>query len=85
MPLQRRLPKRGFTNIFKKHFALVNLSRWHGFSAEHALQRASDKFARRFAAVEASCRARGAKPEELTLEQLDGFWNDAKAAERRGS
>lgn len=25
MPLQRRLPKRGFTNIFKKHFAIVNL------------------------------------------------------------
>lgn len=25
MPLHRRLPKRGFTNIFKKHFALVNL------------------------------------------------------------
>ena len=25
MPLQRRLPKRGFTNIFKKQFALVNL------------------------------------------------------------
>lgn len=25
MPLNRRLPKRGFTNIFKKHFQLVNL------------------------------------------------------------
>lgn len=25
MPLQRRLPKRGFNNIFKKQFALVNL------------------------------------------------------------
>jgi large subunit ribosomal protein L15 len=25
MPLHRRLPKRGFTNIFKKEFALVNL------------------------------------------------------------
>ena len=25
MPLQRRLPKRGFTNIFKKRFAIVNL------------------------------------------------------------
>lgn len=25
MPLQRRLPKRGFTNIFKKEFQLVNL------------------------------------------------------------
>ena len=25
MPLQRRLPKRGFTNIWKKKFSLVNL------------------------------------------------------------
>ena len=25
MPLHRRLPKRGFTNIFKKQFAIVNL------------------------------------------------------------
>ena len=25
MPLQRRLPKRGFTNIFKKHYALINV------------------------------------------------------------
>jgi large subunit ribosomal protein L15 len=25
MPLHRRLPKRGFTNIFKKEFAVVNL------------------------------------------------------------
>lgn len=27
MPLHRRLPKRGFTNIFKKHYAIVNLNR----------------------------------------------------------
>ncbi len=25
MPLQRRLPKRGFTNIFQKQYAIVNL------------------------------------------------------------
>lgn len=25
MPLHRRLPKRGFTNIFKKQFAIINL------------------------------------------------------------
>lgn len=25
MPLQRRLPKRGFTNIFKKRYAIVNV------------------------------------------------------------
>src|SRR5215469_5303821 len=27
MPLHRRLPKRGFTNIFKKRFAVVNLNK----------------------------------------------------------
>jgi large subunit ribosomal protein L15 len=26
MPLQRRLPKRGFTNIFRKEYSVVNLS-----------------------------------------------------------
>ncbi len=26
MPLQRRLPKRGFTNIFRKEYAILNLS-----------------------------------------------------------
>ena len=26
MPLQRRLPKRGFTNIFQKKFAIVNIA-----------------------------------------------------------
>jgi large subunit ribosomal protein L15 len=33
MPLQRRLPKRGFTNIFKKTYALVNLGALKPFEA----------------------------------------------------
>ncbi len=33
MPLHRRLPKRGFKNIFKKHYALVNLRDLDGFKA----------------------------------------------------
>ncbi len=34
MPLHRRLPKRGFTNIFKKHYALVNLRDLESFGPE---------------------------------------------------
>jgi len=34
MPLQRRVPKRGFTNIFKKHFAIVNLKDLNDFGPE---------------------------------------------------
>ena len=34
MPLHRRLPKRGFTNIFKKHYAVLNLRDLADFDAK---------------------------------------------------
>jgi len=34
MPLHRRLPKRGFTNIFKKRYALVNLGDLADFASD---------------------------------------------------
>ncbi len=34
MPLQRRLPKRGFTNIFRKHYEIVNLGQLAKISGE---------------------------------------------------
>jgi large subunit ribosomal protein L15 len=37
MPLQRRLPKRGFTNIFKKSYDLVNLRSLAELKVEGAL------------------------------------------------
>ena len=39
MPLQRRLPKRGFTNIFKKQYAIVNLSDLARFEAGSKIDR----------------------------------------------
>ncbi len=33
MPLQRRIPKRGFTNIFKKEFSIINVSDLSEFPA----------------------------------------------------
>ena len=33
MPLHRRLPKRGFTNIFRKQYAIVNLKDLEDFEA----------------------------------------------------
>src|SRR6202140_2315727 len=37
MPLHRRLPKRGFTNIFKKYYALVNLKDLENFKPEEKI------------------------------------------------
>jgi len=34
MPLHRRLPKRGFTNIFKKEYAIVNVGQLAGLDGD---------------------------------------------------
>jgi uncharacterized protein YabN with tetrapyrrole methylase and pyrophosphatase domain len=63
--------------------ALVNIARKAGFSSEEALKRANEKFTRRFTFIEAACRAQRRRPEDMTLEELDALWNEAKAEERR--
>lgn len=37
MPMQRRLPKRGFTNIFKKEYDLINIKDLKGFESNSIL------------------------------------------------
>jgi len=37
MPLQRRLPKRGFTNIFKKEYTLVSLSQLDSLESQDVI------------------------------------------------
>lgn len=37
MPMQRRLPKRGFTNIFKKEYDLINIRDLEGFKPNSIL------------------------------------------------
>jgi len=37
MPLHRRLPKRGFTNIFRKQYAVVNLKDLEDFKPEEKI------------------------------------------------
>ena len=37
MPLQRRLPKRGFTNIFKKEYSILNVGDLGSFDSDSVL------------------------------------------------
>jgi large subunit ribosomal protein L15 len=41
MPLQRRLPKRGFNNIFRKEYTIVHVSDLEVFEAGSRVDRAS--------------------------------------------
>ena len=62
-------------------FAAVNVSRFVKVDTEDALNAATDKFIRRFAKVE---ELAGDKPmPEMSLEELDKLWDQAKAMERQ--
>ena len=41
MPLQRRTPKRGFTNIFKKRYAILNVKDLNRFDANSVVDPAA--------------------------------------------
>lgn len=59
-------------------FAVVNYARQLGVNSEVALNRANNKFAKRFRYVEEQVEAKGGDWSKFTLDQLDGFWNEAK-------
>lgn len=60
-------------------FAIVNLTRHLKLDAEELLTGASDKFSRRFRAVEEKVKAQGKVMKECTLEEMDTIWNQVKA------
>ena len=59
-------------------FAVVNLARKLGVDPDHALERANDKFRRRFAAVERLAQQRGLVMGRASLEQVDRLWEEVK-------
>ena len=63
-------------------FVLANLARHLDVDPEEALRKTNAKFTRRFAAIEAALAARGKRPEDSTLEEMDTLWNAAKAQDK---
>jgi len=62
-------------------FAVVNLVRWYKVDAESALRGTNQKFRRRFAYIEKNSRELQKPMQEMTLEEMDGYWNEAKKLE----
>ncbi|ACV21135.1 MazG family protein [Slackia heliotrinireducens DSM 20476] len=63
-------------------FALVNVARWSGFDAEEALRQSNNKFRRRWSFMEGAAWAQGRDIAELTGEELEDLWQQAKRHER---
>jgi tetrapyrrole methylase family protein/MazG family protein len=59
-------------------FAVINVSRFLKINPEMALNRTTEKFIRRFQAIEESEPAKARGLENLSLNEMDNLWNRAK-------
>lgn len=66
-------------------FVVANLGRHLQVDPEAALRRANAKFIRRFGQVEALLKAKGKKPEQSDLAEMDALWEEVKVGESEGS
>ena len=62
-------------------FAVMNVCRLLGLDGEETLHRATDKFIRRFEQMEKNVETAGKKLTEMTLEEMDVYWEMAKTTE----
>lgn len=62
-------------------FSLINVSRLYKINPDNALERTNQKFIRRFGYLEAKAKERGLNLKDMTLAQMDVFWEEAKALE----
>lgn len=62
-------------------FVLANIAKFYQINPEIALGRTNEKFIARFKQIERSVRKEGKELTEMSLEQLDSFWEEAKRKE----
>lgn len=62
-------------------FAVVNLARWYKVDAESALRLTNLKFRKRFAYIEKQAKSNGTRLSEMTLAEMDHWWEQAKEFE----
>ncbi|MDE5839014.1 MAG: nucleoside triphosphate pyrophosphohydrolase [Paramuribaculum sp.] len=60
-------------------FSVINVSRLYGINPENALEKTNKKFIKRFNYIESKAKERGLSLKDMTLEQMDELWNEAKS------
>ena len=62
-------------------FSVINAARLYHLNPENALERANQKFIRRFSYIEQHSIRAGRPLTEMTLEEMDQLWDEAKRSE----
>ncbi|RYD71534.1 MAG: nucleoside triphosphate pyrophosphohydrolase [Sphingobacteriales bacterium] len=59
-------------------FSLINYARFININPEDALEKTNRKFIKRFQYLESKAHEHGKKLQDMTLAEMDVFWNEAK-------
>jgi XTP/dITP diphosphohydrolase len=59
-------------------FSMINFARFKGLNPEDALERTNKKFIFRFQYLETKSAADGKNLSEMSLKEMDKYWNEAK-------
>jgi tetrapyrrole methylase family protein / MazG family protein len=59
-------------------FSVVNLARHYKIDAESALRETNTRFRERFSHIEKSAKARGKTINDLSMDEMEGYWQEAK-------
>lgn len=65
-------------------FALINAARLYKIKPDNALEQTNLKFIRRFNYIEQRAKEQSKELKEMSLEEMDELWNEAKKAEAKG-
>lgn len=60
-------------------FSLINAARLYKINPDNALERTNQKFIRRFNYLEEQAHLKGKDIKDMTLNEMDALWNEAKA------
>ncbi|MDF4202443.1 nucleoside triphosphate pyrophosphohydrolase [Maribacter sp. SA7] len=62
-------------------FSMINYARFLGVNPENALERTNKKFIKRFQYLETKAKEVGKDMSDMSLEEMDVYWNEAKTKE----
>ncbi|NUM48535.1 MAG: nucleoside triphosphate pyrophosphohydrolase, partial [Anaerolineales bacterium] len=65
-------------------FVITHLANWYGVNPEDALRETNARFRGRFAHIENSARAQGRDVAQLSVEEMNVLWEEAKKIQREG-
>jgi XTP/dITP diphosphohydrolase len=63
-------------------FAMINAARLYKIRPDNALEKTNAKFIRRFNYIEQQAKGKGLSLKDMTLDEMETLWQEAKRAER---